>query len=186
MTVLKELSRRNVFRVAVPAADMPARERFSDDTELAAIEAMLPLWSRGDVASSRERYAKVRPNVGDRYVMANIDRDLPGPTVAYDLDTMALVLALQGQKSRAIAIAEEATRIVSLQDDKVEGPSHLQTLCQVLALTGERDRALEIMAQQIDKPGGSTRWELTLDPRWDFFRDDERFNDLVRPLSLVE
>ena len=73
-----------------------------------------------------------------------------------------------------------------LQNDKVEGPLHLQTLCQVLALTGERDRALDILARMIDKPAGFNRWALTLDPRWDFFRDDERFNDLIRPLSLVE
>ena len=118
--------------------------------------------------------------------LANIDRDRPGPLVAYVLDTMALVLALQGQKSRAIAIAEEATRMVSLQDDKVEGPSHVQTLCQVLALTGERDRALEIMAQLIDQPNGFVRWAMYLDPRWDFFRDDERFNDLIRPDNLEQ
>ncbi len=228
-----------------------ARERFRDDTDLRSIEAMLPLWSRGDVAASRELYTAVRPGVSLEYnfatiglpwferdfagvikawerpevreltslagfagyrelqlalayqhlgetaradslleeaiqQLANIDRDRPGPIEAYNLDWMASVLALQGQKSRAIAIAEEATRIVSLQNDKIDGSWHLIVLCQVLALTGERDRALEILAQMIDKPAGFNRWELTLDPRWDFFRDDERFNDLIRPLSLVE
>ena len=28
---------------------------------------------------------------------------------------------------------------------------------------------------------GFSRWQLHLDPAWDFFRDDPRFNDLVRP-----
>ena len=228
-----------------------ALERFGDDTDLRSIEAMLPLWSRGDVAASRKLYTDVRPGVSEDYnfttielpwferdfagvikawerpvvreytslagfagyrelqlalayqhlgetnradllledavqQLANIDRDRPGPLVAPELGTLGLALALQGEKSRAIAVAEEATRTLSVQNDKVDGPWHLIVLCQVLALTGERDRALEIMAQQIDKPGGSTRWELYLDPRWDFFRDDQRFNDLIRPLSLVE
>jgi TolB-like protein len=227
------------------------RERFGDNSDLASVAAMLPILSRGDVASSRKLYDNVRPNVGDTYVfatidlpwlerdfngvieawqrpevreytslagfsghrelqtawayrhlgeieradllleeaaqkLANIDRDLLDPLVAFELDTMALVLALQGQKSRAIAIAEEATQLVSLQNDRLDGSWHAQNLCLVLALTGERDRALEILARMIDKPAGFNRWKLTLDPRWDFFRDDERFNDLIRPLSLVE
>ncbi len=218
---------------------------------LASVAAMLPILSRGDVASSRKLYDNVRPNVGDTYVfatiglpwlerdfngvieawqqpevreymslagstgygelqlarayrhlgetdradlmldnaaqkLANFDRNRLDPLVALELDTMALVLALQGQKSRAIAIAEEATQLVSLQSDRLDGSWHAQNLCLVLALTGERDRALEILAQMIDKPAGFNRWKLTLDPRWDFFRDDERFNDLIRPLSLVE
>lgn len=118
--------------------------------------------------------------------LANIDRNRLDPLVAFELDTLALVLALQGQNSRAIAIAEEATQLVSLQSDRLDGSWHAQNLCLVLALTGERDRALEILARMIDKPAGFNRWVLTLDPRWDFFRDDERFNDLIRPLSLVE
>ena len=230
---------------------MVARERFGDDTDLASTAAMLPMWSRGDVVSSRELLTNVRPNVGDAYVfatvdlpwferdfagvieawerpevreysslagfagyrelqlarayrhlgetdradslladavqrLANIDRNRPGLVVAPEFSTLALALAFQGEKSRAIALAEEATRIVSLQNDKVGAPWFLETLCEVLALTGERDRALEILAQLIDKPSASSRWALTLDPRWDFFRDDERFNDLIRPLSLVE
>lgn len=228
-----------------------ARERFRDDTDLDSIAAMVPLWSRGDVAAARELYASVRPNVGFNFInvtseipwferdfagvieslgqpevrqylslaglagyrdlllamayrhlgetdragrlledvvrqLAVIDRSRPGPLVAQELATLSLALALQGEKTRAITIAEEATKIGSVQNDKVDAPRHLQNLCMVLALTGERDRALEILAQQIDKPVGSTRWELTLDPRWDFFRDDPRFNDLIRPLPLLE
>lgn len=73
--------------------------------------------------------------------LANIDRNRLDPLVAFELDTLALVLALQGQNSRAIAIAEEATQLVSLQSDRLDGSWHAQNLCLVLALTGERDRA---------------------------------------------
>ena len=106
--------------------------------------------------------------------------------MALELAALAEALALQGEKSRAIAIAEEATRILTLESDRLEGTIPLAVLCKVLALTGERDRALEIMAQLIDQPGGFVRWELYLDPRWDFFRDDDHFNDLIRPHNLEQ
>ncbi|MCH8059315.1 MAG: hypothetical protein IIA11_02540 [Proteobacteria bacterium] len=118
--------------------------------------------------------------------LATIDRSLTPALVASELDTLALALALQGKKTRAIEIAEEATRILSLENDKLEGQWPLKVLCKVLALSGERDRALEMMAQLIDEPNGFVRWEMYLDPRWDFFRDDERFNDLIRPHNLEQ
>jgi tetratricopeptide (TPR) repeat protein len=230
---------------------LPARERLGDDTDLASIAAMLPLWSQGDVGSARERYTNVRPNAGLAYFLtttempwferdfagvikswdrpevlkfvsssgwagwrelnlamayqqlgetdradrllgevvqrlADIDRNrIPG-SVAAELDTLAEALALQGEKARAITIAEEATRIHTLESDRLEGTWPLKSLCKVLALTGERDRALEMMAQLIDKPAGFVRWELYLDPRWDFFRDDDRFNELIRPDNLEQ
>ncbi|MCH6549757.1 MAG: hypothetical protein IH812_08020 [Proteobacteria bacterium] len=228
-----------------------ARERFSDDTGLASIAAMLALWSRGDVESARARSTSVRPNAGGDYVtmmtglpwferdfagvikawdlpevvtltssagwagfreldlamayqhlvetdradrllgeivqrLAEIDRDRTPGQVANDLMVLAEALALQGEKASAIENAEESTRILRLENDKVAGPWPLKVLCQVLALTGERDRALELMAQLIDMPAGFIRWEMYLDPRWDFFRDDDRFNDLIRPDNLEQ
>jgi tetratricopeptide (TPR) repeat protein len=230
---------------------LQAREHFGDNSDLASVAAMLPIWSRGDVASSRELYDIVRPNIGESYVLAAInlpwferdfdgvietwerpevreytslagfagfrelqlaqayrhlgetdqanillggivqrlatfDRSRPDQAVASELGTIAFALALQGETERAIALAEEATQLISLQGDKLDGQWHLGVLCQILALSGERDRSLEILVQMIDKPAGFFRWEMYLDPRWDFFRDDERFNDLIRPLSLVE
>ena len=106
--------------------------------------------------------------------------------MAGELSTLALALALQGEKTRAIEVAEEATRIHTLEKDKIEGTYPLTVLCQVLALSGERDRALELMEQLIDQPAGFRRWQMYLDPRWDFFRDDERFNELIRPHNLEQ
>ena len=55
---------------------------------------------------------------------------------------------------------------------------------QVLALAGKRDEAIAEIARLLEHPTGFSRWMLYLDPRWDFFRDDERFNTLIRPLDL--
>lgn len=117
-------------------------------------------------------------------ILTGLDRDRRNSTVADELDTLALALALQGEGAQAIQLAEEAARIASQDSDSLSGMGPLQSLCQVLALSGERDRALELLATIIDVPGGFVRWEMYLDPRWDFFRDDERFNALIRPHNL--
>ena len=69
----------------------------------------------------------------------------------------------------------------SLERDHVSGASFQRAHTFVLALTGQRDEALERIAANIDAPEGFSRWELYLEPEWDFFRNDERFNELVRP-----
>ncbi len=116
--------------------------------------------------------------------LMDLDRERRSSTVAADLGTLALAMALRGEITEAIQLAEEATRIQSRESDSFSGVVPLQYLCQVLALSGERDRALELLAEIVGVPGGLTRWEMYLDPRWDFFRDDDRFNDLIRPHNL--
>jgi tetratricopeptide (TPR) repeat protein len=117
---------------------------------------------------------------------SDLDRDGPRQSVAYDLATLSELLALSGEFERAVATGEEALDILSLEDDHLTGPWTAAVLAKVLALSGERDRALELLANIIDRPAAPTRWELYLDPRWDFFRDDERFNDLIRPRNIEQ
>jgi hypothetical protein len=51
-------------------------------------------------------------------------------------------------------------------------------------MSGNRDEALLEIERLLSIPSPMDRWTLYLDPMWDFFRDDERFNQLVRPLNL--
>jgi len=57
-------------------------------------------------------------------------------------------------------------------------------VCYVLALVGQHDEALILLEKLLNTPNGFKRWHLYLDPRWDFFRDDERFNQLIKPLNI--
>jgi hypothetical protein len=76
--------------------------------------------------------------------------------------------------------------MIPLENDHVWGIFLRRAHTLMLARAGKRDEALEILATTVDKKEGRTRWQLYLDPRWDFFRDDERFNELARPLNLDE
>ncbi len=97
-----------------------------------------------------------------------------------------MALALLGEFEGAIAAAEEAVSLFTLEADKLEGSFPLQNLCMVLALAGKRDEALAMLPMLLEIPTGFDKWSLYLDPRWDFMRDDERFNELIRPDNLEQ
>ena len=75
-------------------------------------------------------------------------------------------------------------RLLSYENDKLEGLGPVTGMCYVLARAGKRDQALALLPRVLDQPGGITRWELYLSPFWDFMRDDERFNEMIQPHNL--
>ncbi len=100
---------------------------------------------------------------------------------AFRLSQLAEVEMMLGDKTSALALAEEAGALLPLQEDWMFGQNMYRNECWVLAMAGQRDRALECIAEHLDQPVGYTRWELYLDPAWDFFRDDSRFVEMSLP-----
>jgi len=106
---------------------------------------------------------------------------------AYQLSNQALALALLGDSSEALALMDQAVTTIESVGDGLASKAIQGTRARLLAITGQRELALAEIERLIDAPGSYlSRWMLTLDPRWDFFRDDERFNELARPLNLKE
>ena len=68
-----------------------------------------------------------------------------------------------------------------LERDHLFGANIDATDVWLTALSGQRDAALARIAAKLNQPEGFSSWELYLDPGWDFFRDDPRFTELVRP-----
>jgi TolB-like protein len=104
----------------------------------------------------------------------------------FERSYLAMAYALAGEHEKALVAAREAMAIIPEDSDMMFGTDISEIYAHVLAMTGKRDEALIEIERLLNHPTGFTRWQLYLDPRWDFFRDDERFNDLVRPLSLQE
>ncbi len=104
----------------------------------------------------------------------------------FELSYLAEVYALVGENEKALTAAREAMAIIPEDKDMLFGTGISKAYAQVLALTGRRDEALVEIERLLEHPTGFIRWGLYLDPRWDFFRDDERFNALIRPLDLEE
>lgn len=103
------------------------------------------------------------------------------PAKAFMKANLAVAHAWLGDEQQARDLAEQATTLLSAEQDHVFGNQIEGMSLWVIAYLGDRDRALEGIAAKLDDPGGFNRWDLYLSPDWDFFRDDPRFNDLVRP-----
>ncbi len=130
----------------------------------------------------KDRASALLAEVVDR----NIDRSMAPANLGSELQARSQALALLGDFESAIAAAEEAVSLQTYESDKIEGSYPLEALCFVLALAGKRDEALAMLPSLLEMPNGFYKWQLYLDPRWDFMRDDERFNELIRPDNLEQ
>ena len=105
---------------------------------------------------------------------------------AFSQAGLGLCLSYLDQHEKALEASQKAMQMLPQEKDHLFGTMIFRNHTLLLARAGKRDEVLEILAATLDKTEGYSRWQLYLDPQWDFFRDDERFNELVRPLSLKE
>ncbi len=94
---------------------------------------------------------------------------------------MADAYAWLGDYDQALRYARLAAETMPKDLDAMWGALIEEREIRVLAAAGLRDEALQRISEAIDQPGWLDPWTLYLDPSWDFFRDDPRFNELVRP-----
>jgi len=122
-----------------------------------------------------------------KFVSTENSIELPVPrSRAFQLSNQALALALLGDSSEAQALMDQAVTIIEGVGDGLASSIIHGMRARLLAITGQRELALAEIERLIDAPGSYlSRWMLTLDPRWDFMRDDDRFNDLIRPQAVA-
>ena len=106
--------------------------------------------------------------------------------MAWNLEALAKAYAGIGQFDKAMAAIDRSTRLVPESADSLDGMQLLVTRARILGMAGRREESLAEIERLLDAPLGFNRWDLYLSPDWDFFRDDERFNELARPLNLEE
>jgi len=107
-------------------------------------------------------------------------------TDGFELSTLAVAYALKGENEKAQAAARESRQLIPEESDIFTGSGMSMSNALVLGMTGNREKSLAEVERLLNHPTGFSRWELYLDPKWDFFRDDERFNELIRPLNVDE
>ena len=107
-------------------------------------------------------------------------------TDAFEFGYQALALAGRGRFDEAIAAANRAVEIMQSSGDAIFTVGMRVTRALVLGMAGKREESLAELENLFKQGVNITRWQLYLDPNWDFFRDDERFNELARPQNLEE
>src|SRR5881396_1216859 len=100
---------------------------------------------------------------------------------------LALVNMGLGDKAAALALSEQAMKVLPLEKDVVDGPAPIEILARVAAQLGEPARAIAALQKLLLIPSEgalASRVPLTpallrLDPMFDPLRNDQRFQELT-------
>ncbi|MBV8212335.1 MAG: hypothetical protein JOZ08_03815 [Verrucomicrobia bacterium] len=99
------------------------------------------------------------------------------------ISVLGLIDAALGRKQKAIQEARQATEMLPISKDAVEGPPLVSKLALVYAWTGEPDLAFQELKISVKMPAGLHYGELKLDPAWDPIRTDPRFEKMLAELA---
>ena len=95
-----------------------------------------------------------------------------------------LAFAYAGAGRNADARKQAARAVELYSNDAIFRPWAEQTQIQVAAMTGDRDSGIPGIELLLKEPGGVTPAALRLDPSWDAFRGDPRFEKLAAADTL--
>jgi TolB-like protein len=155
------------------------RSRLTESRDLPEFERMFePLFlvlaqeCAGDVAGARATARKLLAPLE-----TGGEKSPDSPFFALGLSEIHLAL---GDKDAAIKEAERAIKLLPSEKDAVDGPSYEEHLAAVEANVGDKNRAISTLQHLLQIPYSNcvTSALLRLDPKWDPFRGDPRFQKL--------
>ena len=95
--------------------------------------------------------------------------------------------ALAGRPEEAMPMFARAERLIRSWRDHVDATTYAVNVVDGYGLLGEVDRGLDLLGELIDRPALElTVASLRLDPRFDPFREDPRFDELIERRERFE
>jgi len=93
--------------------------------------------------------------------------------------SLAMALALSGDKEDALAEINRAAALAPPSQDSIDSANWLNALAQVHIISGDTEAALEELTKVVDLPAGPSYGELRLNPAWDTIRNHPRFQTIL-------
>jgi tetratricopeptide (TPR) repeat protein len=109
---------------------------------------------------------------------------VPRPDDPGLLGQLAIAEVALGQNEEALRHARHATEMLPPSVDAVGGALCEVNLTAVLAMTTDRDATFEELSKLVKLPFGLNHGDLKLNPVWDDFRNDPRFDRILAESAL--
>jgi len=95
--------------------------------------------------------------------------------------------SIAGRRDEALREADEAARLIRRWDDHVIFPRFARDVVEAYGRIGELEAGFALLDELVDRPGEQfSVTTLRLLPRLDPYRDDPRFDDLIRRREAFE
>ncbi len=131
--------------------------------------------ARGDLPAEAAAFARAR---------AVVEKSLlTQPQYAQALCVLGMIDAGLGHNAEAIREGKQASELLPVSKESINGSLLMQYLAVIYTWTGEKDLALEQLAATARIPSGLTYGDLRTNPWWDQLRDDPRFDKIVVSLA---
>jgi tetratricopeptide (TPR) repeat protein len=107
----------------------------------------------------------------------------PQSDYAQPLCILGMIDAALGRKSEAIREGREASSLLPVSKESINGSLLMQYLALIYTWCGETDAALSQLEATARIPSPVTYGDLRLNPAWDSLRKDPRFDKIVASLA---
>jgi len=176
-TLIKLYQYERDFQGVVNAVNSPSPSAYFDTNALRSgwLQLQADAYRYMDDADNAEKLYMAAIETGTAYKSTNANNS------AWNLYALARAYAGAGQFDKAMAATDRSIELVPESADSRDGLYFATSRARILGMAGQREASLAEIERLLNTPSGLNRWDLALSPDWDFFRDDERFNELALP-----
>ena len=126
-------------------------------------------------AKARARLLRARDQLSDYLTSSEKD----GPFVAEAHAWLGLTQAYLGEREGALRNGDEATRLLPVSKDAMDGPAIADLVAAIHVRTGDTQGALERLQTLLEMPAGAQAYYVMHDPDWKPLWSDPRFKKLI-------
>jgi serine/threonine protein kinase len=168
--------RRYAAAIEILSSAVAAKTKRGERSDNEKLFLALSQKRAGDVAAARATYQRAAQDI-----QRELETVAPGSyQEAGTHAALGLTYAGLGEAASAIAEGQKAMAIYPTSKDPFGGPEEEDKMARIYALLGDADQAIPILKRLLKIPygGAITPALLRLDPMFDPFRDDPRFQKL--------